>query len=169
MKLFNSRKKDKPAEQVRYAHDGLQVFDLHDNQEGVYEDYLFGDFNATGRYTVLPDFTIDFKLSGLYDELDKSLDVIFANGEIDSCNGDMYDSRIDSAGVIALRSAESQYASIMCQPVQKAVSLREADIIRLAEMDEMISRELEDVDAELAALLAKEEEVNHFKPRRRIS
>ena len=168
-KRYNNMKERYPAEHIRLAHDGLQVFDLPDKDVGIYKDYLFGDANTPGRHTILPEFVIDSALTSLYSELDRNLDTIFTNGAIDSCNGDMYDSRIDSAGVIALRSVESQYAWILVQPVQMAVSAREGDIARLAEEDKVIRRELEDADAELSSLLAKEEAVNHFKYIRRTT
>ena len=165
-KLRTVTKKRQAPEQSNFAHDGVLVSPMSIYKKGVFEDYLFGDSNLPGMHAVLPEFTIDKRLTDFYMVLERKLDDILANGMLDACNGDMYDSRIESIGALALSNAESQYAWIIEQPLQIALSVREHDIIKLTKTEEIICKEIDELDAELAILKEKESLINSFKLKR---
>jgi|GEM_PF-3508499 len=155
VKLKKRRKRGQNDSSENYAQNGQYLSGLPRQKSSVFEDYLFGDFLLPGMHAVVTEYTIDPKLTGLYAEIDESLDNVFEKGSIDEYNADMFDNRIMTARAYALRSVEHQYADTP-QNIQIAVSKRHADITRLETGDVQLSKELNILRKELDGLEERE-------------
>ena len=166
-KLFNRRRRKQDDGPENYAQNGQYLSGLPQQGDSIFEDYLFGDFLLPGIHAVVAEYTIDSKLTGLYAEMDKSLDKIFENGSIDEYNMNMFDNRIASARAHALRSVEHQYADTP-QNIQIAVSKRQADKTRLEMGEAQIIKELGDLSTEMEALAERNAMQFRFTNKRRV-
>ena len=88
------------------------------------EELLLGDTNRTWT---INDFVISYKLTCLYDEIDRSLALIFEKGNLDAANGDLFDGAIDAACVIAQNELNGQY-TLRPEGINKMVAWRERDV-----------------------------------------
>ena len=113
MKLFKKREKREPppVQELPRSRDEL----------------LLGDDDRTWT---INDFVIHPKLTGLYEEIDRSLQRIFEKGSLDAANGNLFDGSIDAASVIAQNALEQQN-DLRPEGIYKMLAWRERDVSEL--------------------------------------
>jgi len=164
-KLIGRRKRRKTESREGYTQNGHYLSGLPQQKGSVFDDYLFGDFLLPGTHAIVAEYTIDPQLTGLYAEIDRSLESVFENGTIDEYNVNMFDNRIATVKALALRSVEHQYANTP-QNIQIAVSKRQADKTRLEMGEVQINNEIDGLRKRLEELQDREEVLFHFKNKR---
>jgi len=123
------------------------------------EELLMGDTNRTWT---INDFVIHPKLTGLYDEIDRTLLRIFERGSLDAANGNLFDASIDAASTIAQNDLNEQY-DLRPEGILKMVSWRERDVSELRHQLERRRENIEKAQKELEEYRQRYESLNPAK------